>query len=252
MLKEITRKVTDPILDNALRYAKQYNVRRSHAYYATYGLAVLLFLCLISNLYTLAMLFLALSYTALGVADRLYFESGGEEKQHLVFLQRVAEPFLAGGFIFFFTLSVGGVSTPGLFLLFAYYLNEASAYRLSSDLAEKKDDDIASKVSGLVSKELTVIFFFIMCILSMGFPFFAVIFSFICFASIFGRFMETKLLDRNSSFNRDNIDDKTEDTPEASDDEKDEKDDDNEESFGTIQPDEEVIVNDHEDEYRKD
>lgn len=252
MLKDITRKITDPILDNALRYAKQYNIRRSHAYYATYGLAVLLFLCLISNLYTLAMLFLALSYTALGVADRLYFESGGEEKQHLVFLQRVADPFLAGGFIFFFTLSVGGVSTPGLFLLFAYYLNEASAYRLSSDLAAKKDDDIASKISGLVSKELTVIFFFIMCILSMGFPFFAVIFSFICFASIFGRFMETKLLDRNSSFGRDDIDDKTGDAPEAKDDDIDDKDDEKEESFGTIQPDEEIIVNDHEDEYRKD
>ena len=104
-------------------------------------------------------------------------------------------------------------------------------------MAAKKDDDIASKISGLVSKELTVIFFFIMCILSMGFPFFAVIFSFICFASIFGRFMETKLLDRNSSFGRDDIDD---------------KDDEKEESFGTIQPNEEIIVNDHEDEYRKD
>jgi predicted membrane protein len=252
MLKEITRKVTDPILDNALRYAKQYNIRRSHAYYATYGLAVLLFLCLISNLYSLAMLFLALSYISLGVADRLYAESGGEEKQHLVFLQRVAEPFLAGGFIFFFTLSVGGVSTPGLFLLFAYYLNEASAYRLSSDLAKKKDDDIASKISGLVSKELTVIFFFIMCILSMGFPFFAVIFSFICFASIFGRFMETKLLDRNSAFNRGDTDEEEKDVLKSDDDNKDEKEDNDKESFGTIQPDEDIIVNDHEDEYRKD
>lgn len=252
MLKEITRKVTDPILDNALRYAKQYNISRSHAYYATYGLAVLLFLCLISNLYSLAMLFLALSYISLGVADRLYAESGGEEKQHLVFLQRVAEPFLAGGFIFFFTLSVGGVSTPGLFLLFAYYLNEASAYRLSSDLAKKKDDDIASKISGLVSKELTVIFFFIMCILSMGFPFFAVIFSFICFASIFGRFMETKLLDRNSAFNSGYTDEEEKDVLKSDDDNKDEKEDNDKESFGTIQPDEDIIVNDHEDEYRKD
>lgn len=195
MIEQRVNSLLSPYVEKAINFADGKNVSRKQCAFAAIALAVLTFLLVAIEAYGLGLItLLANRFANLMVAQ--YPERGHSEEEHILdgFLSRFGNHLFFAGFIFFFAVSDGDFAIPGLFLFFAFYLNDAAYFAYNtSTRKEVNEPSVMTRLYGLVDDMVVTVFFALMCLISAAFPFFAVVLGFLCLGSAIGRFMEIKL-----------------------------------------------------------
>jgi hypothetical protein len=195
MIEHRVNSLLSPYVEKAINFASAKNVSRKHCAFAAIALAILTFLLVAIEAYGLGLItLLANRFANLMVAR--YPERGHSEEAAILdgFLSRFSNHLFFAGFIFFFAVSDSDFAIPGLFLFFAFYLNDAAYFAYNTSARkELNGKSVLSHLYGLVDDMLVTVFFAVMCLISAAFPFLAVILGFLCLGSAIGRFMEIKL-----------------------------------------------------------
>ena len=218
MLNAVLYPYIRPALKEAAKLSYKAGLAPNYLLYAMLGLSLICFLLLGIGLYGLALLaFLGAAFIRSTVPVLLEARANrrakrAAEKQDDEALERADDPafysfidhflkfLLFAGFIFFFMVSPEGNAVTGGFLLLGFALNIATQqyYKNIRDEFDSQDDNDVfgpvAHISALAEGAETIIVFTLMCLLPIAFPFFAVIYGFMSFASAVGRVLEVRYL----------------------------------------------------------
>lgn len=227
MLNAVLYPYIRPALKEGAKLAYKTGVAPNYLLYGMLGVSLICFLLLGVGLYGLALLaFLSAAFIrsvvpvllkareerrAKAIAEDSASELAekGDDASFYHFIDHFLKFLLYAGFIFFFMVSPEGNAVTGGFLLLGFALNIATQqyYKNIRDEFDAQDDNgvfgPVAHISALAEGAETIIVFTLMCLLPIAFPFFAVIYGFICFASAIGRVLEVRYLALNREEHKD-------------------------------------------------
>ena len=206
MLYPYIQPITERIYRLGSKTFYTYKIQPLHLHIAMAVLLVLTFLSISGGGYAAAMLAMLASRALHGSTNTLlkaYKSKNRAVSSYDLFLLQAFDYLFYGGFVFFFMIGDSSTVIPGAFLMLGIYLNAAIdlSYKTVTTSKDRENDQNNVALSkffkplyGLAQGTETIIAFTLMCLIPSAFPFFAVIYGFICFASAIGRVLETRFI----------------------------------------------------------